>query len=115
MNSELSFLLSNWKVAVGSFGALGSFLADVATEISGYENIGTKALLLGAVVYLVRTLQKEREEAKLEAKAREDKMSSTIEANTKAMEALKTETAQQTQYFQNVIKVIVEKEVKSDA
>lgn len=106
--AEISLMLTNWKVALASFGAVGSFVADVVTDLAGYENVGTKALMLGAIVYLVHALQQER----TDARGREDKLNATVDANTKALAELKNETAKQTQYFEAVIKTIVEREVK---
>ena len=105
--AEISLMMTNWKVALGSLGAVGSFIADVASEAAGYENVGTKALLIGAIVYLVRALQQERSDAK----AREDKLNATVEANTKALNALQAETEKQTQYFGTVVKTIVDREI----
>jgi hypothetical protein len=108
--SEISLLLANWKSTLAG----SAFVADAAAEISNYENVGTKGILILAIIYLVR----QREADRVDARAREDKLNATINANTEALHGLKHETEKQTQYHEHIVKAIVDdnlKDRRSDA
>ncbi len=119
-----SALVFEIKMSIASIVAGGAFLADIATEMKGVEELGLKAILCAALIWIVRlhlTQQKEHKQElrdiwalhKKEAEDRELRANETREANTRALNELTSLTKEQTDYFKTVTRNIVEDRIKA--
>lgn len=99
-------------------------IAEAAAELKGWEDLSLKVLLIGAVIYLIRTQSQERKEHKAElheawdlhkkeSDEREAKTTDVMTANTRALSELTKITEEQTTYFKTVTRTIVDERLKT--
>ena len=112
------------KIAfVALIGSL-AVIAETATELKGWEDTSLKVLLIGAVIYLVRSQSQDRKEHKAElheawdlhkkeSDEREAKTTDVMIANTKALAELTKITEEQTTYFKTVTRTIIDERLKT--
>lgn len=120
----LSEHLLEIKIALAASLGFFALIAEAATELKGWEDLSLKALLIGAVIYLIRTQAQDRKEHKAElheawtqqkkeSDEREAKSTEVMIANTKALAELTKITEEQTTYFKTVTRTIVDERLKS--
>lgn len=110
----------HWKVFAASGAAVFATLADMVTPAdAAWEDKTWKALLLAALVFVVKLLLQQQKEHKVdikeqqalhkaEAMAREDRMIAAIEAASESSRKLVVLTEEQTNYFKTVTKTVVD-------
>ncbi len=103
----------HWRFVVGSVVAAGAAITDAATDLQGWEDKGIKGLLVAAVLYLVRELAKQRTEDKAKAELREEKMAAALNKNSDALAAVVAATKEQTEYYQDVARQIIEAKMQN--
>lgn len=112
------------KIAFVAFIGSLAVIAETATELKGWEDTSLKALLIGAVIYLVRSQSQDRKEHKAElheawdlhkkeSDEREARTTDAMIANTKALAELTKITEEQTTYFKTVTRTIVDERLKT--
>lgn len=113
-----------FKIVMVALISSFALIAESVTELKGWEDISLKVLLIGAVIYLVRSQSQDREEHKAELAAawdahkkesgeREAKTTDVMVANTKALSELTKITEEQTAYFRTVTRTIVDERLKN--
>src|SRR4051812_28243694 len=87
-------------------------LADAATELKGWEDVGLKGLLLFAVGYLIRKLEAGQTKHEQDLKDRDAKTLDVILHHTDALRELTVLTKEQTDYFKAVTRDVVNERLK---
>lgn len=116
--SQLSGYAIELKIGVVATLGAGALLADMSAEAKGWEDVGFKAALGLALIFVVRLLLKQQQDHKAEMRDtwtahitetnhREDRLHQAMEARTTALDKLVTLTEEQTDYFRTVTRGIV--------
>jgi hypothetical protein len=111
------------KIAMASSIGFFALVAEAATELHGWEDVGLKGLLIGAVVYLIRAQAQDRKdhrvelaaawaEHKKESEGREARATAAITANTNALSELTKLAEEQIDYFKGITKAVVDEKFK---
>jgi hypoxanthine-guanine phosphoribosyltransferase len=114
------------KLAVASAVALVAAVTDATTQPQGWEDISLKALLIGALVFVVRLLLKQQTDHKSEiretwqmhkeeAEKREVKVVSCLEAQTQTLRKLCELTEEQTEHYRSFVKAAVDAKLHQGA
>lgn len=121
---SISHHLFELKIMFAATIGFFAVIAEAAAELKGWEDLSLKVLLIGAVIYLIRTQSQERKEHKAElheawdlhkkeSDEREAKTTDVMAANTKALSELTKITEEQTTYFKTVTRTIVDERLKT--
>lgn len=95
------------KLTIAGIIGLGALIADALPDVSGWENVGTKSILIVAVIYMGKLYLQQQKDHKEEAIGREEKLIAHIAESTNIQNQLLTATKEQTGYFQTVTRNIV--------
>jgi hypothetical protein len=120
MLSHLAAHLTEIKLTLAAMVGITAWLADTSQEldIKGWEELGLKAILLFAVIFIGRLFLDAKREHKAEIQAtwdahkkdveiREAKLQQCIGDNTKCLTELTALTKEQTEYFKAVTRNVV--------
>jgi hypothetical protein len=114
------------KLALASAVALAAAVTDATTQPQGWEDISLKALLIGALVFVVRLLLKQQtdhkseiretwKQHKEEAQTREEKVIACISAQTETLDKLRELTEEQTEHYRTFVKAAVDAKLNQGA
>lgn len=110
--NELHLFYSHIKVAIPMLIASIAYLAEAAIDDLGkIESITLKGVLIIAILWLVRELSKERQKSQEEALEREKKLEAALIENARARDEHTAAIKEQTNYFRDVAKVIIDREL----
>lgn len=113
------------KLAIASAIALGAAVTDATANPQGWEDISLKALLIGALVFVVRLLLKQQSDHKTEIKEtwaaykeeavkREEKVVACMTAQSEKLGKLCELTEEQTEHYRTFVKAAVDAKLKAD-
>ena len=111
------------KLAAASAVALGAAVTDTVASPTGWEDISLKALLIGALVFVVRLLLKQQQDHKAEiretwqthkaeAEQRETKVVACMTTQTETLGKLCELTEEQTDHYRAFVKAAVDAKLK---
>lgn len=112
------------KLAVAGVLAVGAIVTEGVTEVRGWEDVSLKALLIAALVFVVRLLLKQQTEHKSEiretwrlhkeeAEQREAKVVACMTAQSCKLEKLCELTEEQTEHYRSFVKAAVDAKLKA--
>jgi signal transduction protein with GAF and PtsI domain len=117
--------LTEVKLTLAALVGFSAWLADASTELNlqGVDEMGVKAMLAAALVYVGKLFldaqkahkaeMKETWDAhKKDAEAREAKYCAALESNSEQLGKLVNLTSEQTEYFKTVTRNIVDEKLK---
>lgn len=115
MIAETSLIAAKWKIFGGCLAMVVFGVADTQVTPASLEDYTLKGLLLLALVFVVRLLLKQQEDHKKEMDSlrskHEEMLKGVIEKNTESNERVCEQAEEQTRYFREVTKGIVDEKI----
>ena len=117
MIAETSFIASQWKIFSGVLAVATFAIADLGAAPQSIEDYSLKALLLVALVFVVRLLLIQQKEHKEELRTLRDRhetaMHDVVKANTESNQRVADLAEEQANYFKTVTRNIVDEKLKT--
>lgn len=117
MIAETSFIASQWKIFSGVLAVAIFSVADLAVPSQSVEDYSLKALLIVALVFVVRLLLVQQKEHKQELKELRDRhetaMQNVVKANTESNQRVADLAEEQATYFKTVTRSIMDEKLKN--
>ena len=119
LNDILHIFSFEIKLAIAGLTGGVALIADIASETKGLEDLGLKAILIAALIYIGRLYLTQQREHKQEMRdlisvhqsdsdEREHKVTTVMQAMISGLGELTALTREQTEYFRAFTKRIVE-------